>query len=150
MVTKGRVTWHSAVEEQAEMAQTTPPKKKRGGQPGNRNAIKHGFYARYFREFELVDLDILREEALPQLASEVALLRIQVRRLEEYLQKAEEEGVKLDWVAYLNSLGLACTRIATLLKTQKDLGGNQTTGIAAVFAQALAEVTQELKLRERF
>jgi len=80
----------------------------------------------------------------------VALLRIQVRRLEEYLQKAEEEGVKLDWVAYLNSLGLACTRIATLLKTQKDLGGNQTTGIAAVFAQALAEVTQELKLRERF
>jgi hypothetical protein len=31
------------------------PLRKRGAQPGNKNALKHGFYSRYYRRRELND-----------------------------------------------------------------------------------------------
>ncbi|MGI2336653.1 MAG: hypothetical protein ACRKGH_08470 [Dehalogenimonas sp.] len=55
--------------------------RRRGGQPGNRNAVTHGFYARPIPE--------QREEALSQaeevqgLDEEIALLRSKIRRLED-------------------------------------------------------------------
>ena len=35
------------------------PSRKRGAQPGNTNALKHGFYARAYRSGELNDLDAM-------------------------------------------------------------------------------------------
>jgi hypothetical protein len=35
-----------------------PPPRPRGGQHGNRNAFKHGFYARAFSSSEVKDIEI--------------------------------------------------------------------------------------------
>jgi hypothetical protein len=33
------------------------PKRSRGAQPGNTNALKHGFYSKRFSQLELTDLE---------------------------------------------------------------------------------------------
>jgi len=64
-------------------------KRGRGAQPGNLNALRHGFYSRYFRSIELADLDQLSAG----LESEIAMLRVQTRRFLEVLETAGEVDV---------------------------------------------------------
>ena len=55
------------------------PNRKRGGQPGNQNARKHGFYSKHFtpEQIELLeDADDLRD-----LGPEIALLRVKLNTL---------------------------------------------------------------------
>jgi hypothetical protein len=49
-----------------------------GGQPGNRNALKHGFYSKLFKPGELDDLNAVLADGL---TDEIAMLRVVVRRL---------------------------------------------------------------------
>jgi len=54
-------------------------KRKRGGQPGNQNARKHGFYSKHFtpdQVKQLEDADDLRD-----LGPEIALLRVRLNSL---------------------------------------------------------------------
>jgi len=50
----------------------TKTKRKGGGQPGNTNALKHGFYSRRFCDLELGDFESSLGD---DLQSEVAMLR---------------------------------------------------------------------------
>ena len=55
------------------------PKRKSGGQPGNQNARKHGFYSKHFtldQAKQLEDADDLRD-----LGPEIALLRVKLNAL---------------------------------------------------------------------
>ena len=55
------------------------PKRKSGGQPGNQNARKHGFYSKHFtpdQAKQLEDADDLRD-----LDPEIALLRVKLNTL---------------------------------------------------------------------
>jgi hypothetical protein len=45
----------------------------RGGQPGNTNALKHGFYSRRFRDIEFSDLDVI---TVADLQNEIAMMRV--------------------------------------------------------------------------
>jgi len=47
--------------------------KRRGGQPGNVNAVKHGFYSRRFRELEAEDLDAALQNGL---GDEIDMMRV--------------------------------------------------------------------------
>ena len=47
------------------------PKRKRGGQPCNTNALKHGFYSHRFNNLELADLGTALSDGL---TDEIALL----------------------------------------------------------------------------
>ena len=51
--------------------------RKRGAQPGNLNALKHGFYSRNFLDLENTDLEAMLAQ---DLESEIAMLRVVVRR----------------------------------------------------------------------
>jgi hypothetical protein len=51
--------------------------RKRGAQPGNLNALKHGFYSRSFLDLENTDLEAMLAQ---DLESEIAMLRVVVRR----------------------------------------------------------------------
>ena len=114
--------------------------RRRGAQPGNTNALKHGFYARAYRSGELADLDAMLTEGL---TDEISLLRVATRRVIEYINQFTTPA---EAVITLGALGLAATRLATLLRTQKILdGGEQNT--AAALSQALAEVVKELGIR---
>ena len=91
--------------------------RNRGGQPGNLNALKHGFYSKQFQKRELLDL----EEA-GNLQEEIGMMRVVTRRLLEMARGCKDMG---ELINVLGALGLASTRVAGLMKAQKFLGGNQ-------------------------
>jgi hypothetical protein len=50
-------------------------KRSWGGQPGNVNALKHGFYSHTFRSEEREDLEAMLAEGVEE---EIALLRVYI------------------------------------------------------------------------
>ena len=125
------------------MARQTPsaklknPSAKRGAPYGDTNALKHGFYSRAFKAGELDDLDAMLTDGL---RDEIAMLRVTTRRVIECLG---EDATPQEAVISLGALGMAATRLATLLKTQKMLDGQEQNTTAAL-NEALAAVVKEL------
>ena len=112
--------------------------RKRGAQPGNMNALKHGFYSRSFRAMEGIDLSCMSEG----LVDEIALMRIMVRRV---FEAANTENNDLEeWSGLLGTLGLATTRLAYLLKVQKVIAGGNGNDIAAALSEALKDINKDL------
>jgi hypothetical protein len=93
-----------------------PPRaKRRGAQPGNHNAYKHGFYSLLFKERQRKWLD---EIPLTDLSPEIELIRVTSTRFLEALAKSK--GV-LDYETNLTALravNLGAQSIATLLRIQ--------------------------------
>jgi hypothetical protein len=120
---------------------TTPPRRSPGAQPGNLNAFKHGFYSRQFQHPEEQDLDAMMASGL---VDEIAMLRVVTRRVLAMADGVEDlnQAMKL-----LGAMGMAATRLAAILRTQKILTGDADSAIKATISQALTEVMQELKLR---
>jgi len=118
-----------------------PAKKTRGAQPGNKNALKHGFYADGFLEGENNHLDAAIAD---DLASEINMLRIQSRRMFLMSDGITDLEIASD---VLGALGLAATRLATLLKTQSYLTGGQDADVKEAISTALAAIVEEFKLR---
>jgi hypothetical protein len=54
-----------------------PAKRQRGGQPGNKNALKHGYYARYLAPDR--QQDFLEAAGVDGLDEEIALVRVAVK-----------------------------------------------------------------------
>jgi len=117
-------------------------KRKAGAQPGNFNALKHGFYSQRFSSLELHDLDTALADGLDD---EIALLRITIRRV---FDLATEEGEDSEtWFKALSTLGLASTRLAGLVRTQKLIKGDSSS-VASALSQALGEVCDELGIHQ--
>jgi hypothetical protein len=116
--------------------------RKRGAQPGNLNALKHGFYSRQFRSRERVDLDTLLSL---DLTDEIHLLRILMRRLLELSNDTEDLD---ECLAVLKATSVAAARLTGMLRVQKMLG--QSGDISDFISQAIADVNQELDLARRF
>ncbi len=112
--------------------------RKRGGQPGNKNALKHGFYSPGFRPNEAADLEEVAGDI--HLTDEISMMRVIIRRV---FERAEECAGLEEWSMLLGSLGSASTRLAGLLRTQKLLDGGGSD-VADALSQALREVTSEL------
>lgn len=117
------------------------PSKSRGGQPGNQNALKHGFYADNFDTRENNHLDAAIAD---DLVSEINMLRIQTRRMFSMANNIKNTEDASD---ILGALGLAATRLATLLKTQALLTGGQDGTVKEAISQALAAIVEEFKLK---
>lgn len=125
-------------------AQQTPERlrRKSGGQPGNWNAFKHGFYSRRFRPLEVSDLDTFLSDGL---VDEIALLRVIIRRV---FEQVDSDAANLDdWTKSLNTLGAAATRLAGLLRTQQIISGG-AGDIVSVLSDAIGGVAHELGYRD--
>lgn len=85
-------------------------KRKRGGQVGNRNAVKHGFYSEQFKEAERL---ILSQVENIDLSSEIELLRVEIRR---YLEAETQALNKIDYEARLMSLRTVSLAVASLTR----------------------------------
>jgi hypothetical protein len=141
-----------------------PPKKttrKVGAPYGNHNALKHGFYSLHFRSGELSDLEAVNAEGLQD---EIAAMRIFIRRFIESSAQGSAPGdnaiapygaaiapygaaiAPYHHMVFLDAMGLATTRLAYLLKTQKLLE-RQYPKASEDLGQALAEVIKELGLQ---
>jgi len=130
-------------------------KRKKGGQPGNTNALRHGFYSRKFQELEAADLDQIRAG----MVDEIAMLRVSIRRvfdhstdLAEAIEQLKQELIsrtgtdsdnsqafsKLNVLSSaLSTLGIATTRLAHMLRTQQFLDGGSDDPLEELILEAL-------------
>ena len=123
---------------------THPDRKKRGGQPGNTNALKHGFYAKNFSLAERRGLQAVEGVIL---GDEIGLLRVLIRRFAEQMQASQ--GVALNESAvHLAVVSEAMLRLASLLRTDHMLGGAESSTLIRQFNLAIQEFAEELGLDE--
>ncbi len=107
-----------------------------GGQPGNTNALKHGFYTRKFKPRQLEDY--ARAHAVAGLDQEIALLRLVILNLASSCLPAVDQPPDL---AACSALESALARLSHLLKDQRllSLGASDPADLlAALFASANA------------
>ena len=86
---------------------------RRGGQPGNHNAVKHGYYSSVFRQAER---RLLEQVPLTDLSAEIELIRVTSKR---FLQALAASKNDLDFETQLTALravNLSAQSIATLLR----------------------------------
>jgi hypothetical protein len=98
----------------------------KGGAPlGNKNALKHGFYAHSFHRTESRNLDT---DILGQFEDEIALMRVLILRTAESIK----DNPQLSLMEYLTALrgvthAVAC--LAAVYRTQKSVYNNGMTTI---------------------
>ena len=115
--------------------------RKPGGQPGNLNAWKHGFYSRRFKDLELSDLASVITDNLDD---EISLLRVMIRRVFEF---ADSQAETLeDWESVLSTLGAASTRLAGLIRVQ-TLSSGKSQNIEDLLAEDIGEAAHEISER---
>jgi hypothetical protein len=104
---------------------------QRGGQPGNKNALKHGFYSFWFTHQEKIRLD---RDMLGRLEDEEKSLNITIDRI--FAMMKEEKMTFDKALAASRAVSLAVGRIESIHRSRKVIYENQTT---------LDKVWEELK-----
>jgi hypothetical protein len=140
-----------------------PVSRKRGGQPGNTNAYKHGLYSKNFTLAERRGLQAAKGIVL---GDEIALLRVLIRRFAEEIlssqgaapsesAQAEVASSRLSAVPHTSVFGQhlavvseAMLRLASLLRTDHMLGGAQSSTFIKQLSLVLEEITNENELNE--
>ena len=113
--------------------------RKRGGQPGNTNAWKHGFYAKNFTLAERRGLQAVEGVFL---GDEIGLLRVLIRRFAEQIQSSQ--GVAINESAmHLAVISDAMLRLASLLRTDRMLGGSECNNLAIQLENAMSSILEE-------
>ena len=131
------------------MKRKKPPKttgKKPGAQPGNKNAMRHGFYAKRFTADEQTRLDTTDAT---DVQSEIALIRVCIDRLTQELSfkivsVADTQGNTTrddHYLKQLNTLGLMTQSLSTLTRTHY-----LTHGKGGDVADAIMHALEELRL----
>jgi len=124
---------------------STPPSegpgmhKRRGGQPNNHNAYKHGFYSALFKDKER---KLLEDLPAADLSAEIELIRVTNTRFLEALQVSKGT---LDYEANLTALravNMSAQSIAMLLRVQ-TLTGSVGQDAAEALAKIDALITDE-------
>ena len=115
-----------------------PSRAKKGAQPANENAKKHGFYSRVMTEDELQLVAAFCTD--PTLDDEIALQRIANLRLAGALHVESDSGA-LTLMYSVLSQGLG--RVAKLLRDKRMLSGDAADGIFEYMGLALDELTAE-------
>lgn len=104
----------------AQLARETGQPRHRGGQPGNKNALTHGFYSKTFAPAEDRDIDSIDQISLD---SEIDMLRVSIRRIFELTANVTDP---LQAVRYVHVLTRAVTSLDHLVIRQHTLHNTQT------------------------
>jgi hypothetical protein len=112
--------------------------RKRGAQAGNTNALKHGFYSRYFRSIDIQDLATLELK----LEDEIAAARLAGRRMLELCDEMTDPQQSLRALA---AFSLHLTHVASLIRTHAVLTGNNSD-TATTITNAIEDIARELKI----
>lgn len=116
---------------------TGAKKKSKGGAPkGNRNAVTHGFYSKFFTATEK---ELLKAESKKDVESEIKLLRVHIARLNQQISydaiyHSDDKGNESRDEHYLHQLETMThmmTAIAALIRTDhlRDPNGGIAQGI---------------------
>jgi hypothetical protein len=118
-----------------------PVPRKRGGQPGNTNAFKHGFYT---KNFSLAERRGLQATQGVVLGDEIALLRVLIRRFAEQIQASQ--GVALmESAQHLAVVSEAMLRLASLLRTDRLLGGSESSNFEKELSLSINQALEEMR-----
>jgi hypothetical protein len=110
------------------MTDTLPPfpieglPKKRGGQRGNKNALKHGFYSHTFSRKEIQRLD---EDVEGEFRDEEEYLQVLIARTAESGENTQLTHAEK--LSTLRTVSLATACILSIHRARKDLYDKQTT-----------------------
>ncbi len=104
-------------------ASASATKRKRGAQPGNHNAYRHGFYAPSFTEPEMQGLD---SNVKGEFHDEINLARVSASHLAELMKDYKNMPLQ-DFVSASNALNNYLDRIQSLSRAQRFIFQNQTT-----------------------
>jgi len=120
------------------MSSASPsPKRRRGAQPGNANALKHGYYA---SRLPAADVAAIKGHVFFGLEEEIELLRVFIARLADHIN----ENLDLDKVlSIIRILDLTLISLSRLKRTERFLG-EESSGLQALLDQAIPEVYAEL------
>jgi uncharacterized protein YjcR len=110
---------------------------KAGGQPGNKNAQKHGFYSKHFSSTEQTRLS---DSDLYSVESDIQLLRVYVSRISE-LVPLSGQTIKEDDLKALNTLSLMTQSISTMIRTHY-----LTKGKGGTIHQTIEDALEEIRL----
>ena len=114
--------------------------KKPGGQPGNKNAARHGFYSARFQPAEKADLTRTASEKL-DVIGEIALLRTYINRLAKQIELKEKPDEKA--IASLYLLTNMTIAVSTQVRTHYLIYGKGSE-VEISITQALEEIRLEL------
>ena len=96
---------------EGEALELLPKKKRRGGQPGNLNALKHGIYARFIAVRDNEEMADMPDKGH---SDELAMARVRlVNAMDEY-NKAKENGDQANMVTWDNSIRRHLDTITTI------------------------------------
>jgi hypothetical protein len=115
-----------------------PTKRTRGAQPGNSNALHHGFYSRKFKDLDVKDLEAMSAT----IDDEIAALRVAARRIFEYADQVGEQD-PMDAVRAFSIFGSQVKTINGLLRTKAIAAGNAEDEVARAAIDAILEVAKE-------
>jgi hypothetical protein len=117
---------------------STSPR-RRGGQLGNTNALKHGFYT---RRIHRRDLSGVEDTSIKGLAEEIALIRIFTRKL---IESSADTADLYEIAGILRAVCLASSTITRIIKAQAFLV-NDPSGFYQEVDEALRQVRLEMGL----
>jgi acyl-[acyl carrier protein]--UDP-N-acetylglucosamine O-acyltransferase len=98
-------------------------KRKRGGQPGNKNSFRHGFYSKSFTASDMQSLD---KNIKGEFHDEISLARVQASHLAELMKDYKNMPLQ-DYISASNAINNYLDRIQSLSRAQKYIYQNQTT-----------------------
>ena len=104
----------------------TEAKRRRGGQPDNQNARKHGFYSKVLDEAERLDFELA--SGVEGIDDEIALLRVKIKSLLEN----DPENIKL--------IMQATNTLAGLVKTRYNISKEQRKGLKEAIGNVLKDI----------
>jgi hypothetical protein len=119
---------------------STKTPRQRGAQPGNLNALKHGFYSRYFKTAEIEAVQCLPEGDLRQ---EIAALRVIIRRILQLSAGIDDVNTGL---RLLSTLSAAAAQLSGLVKMQSLI---QQNGSEGSFEEALRQAIMEWHVKKQ-
>jgi hypothetical protein len=102
-------------------------KQKKGGQKGNRNAIKYGFYSRVFDEAEKPDFTFAI--GIEGIDEEIALLRMEIK-------KSISGGDERNLILLVKAAGA----LEKLIRTRYQITANQRRGLKEAIGNVIKDV----------
>jgi hypothetical protein len=103
------------------------PRVKKGGQKGNRNAIKHGFYSKIIDEAERPDFT--SAVGIEGIDEEIALLRME-------LKKAISGGDERNLILLVKAAGA----LDRLVRTRYQISASQRKGLKEAIGNVIKDV----------
>jgi hypothetical protein len=115
--------------------------KRRGGQPGNTNAVKHGLYSRRFDPEEVEALSGMQDGV----KDEIEAVRVTLSRILDYLNGIDVANMKAeDYAVVVSLVSKNAATVGRLMQIDKMLNDSANVGIHQQLLDALEEVNQSL------